>query len=124
MKKQWFLLGIVTVVVLTATLGAHGMIQSRQKESADVLADQVLQMISDLRALRADLVIEVYSRKDEYVHIENGREIPWSQLEQGIRSYLGSVKKNELYWIGRPKVLMLGPDGGCLRASPVYRRKR
>lgn len=88
--------------------------ESRQKESLDDLEELVQKVLRDLRNRDADAALAIYGRQEEYVHIDNGRVVPWAQLEPQVRQYLANAKKNELYWVGTPNILRLGRDAAVV----------
>jgi hypothetical protein len=113
MKKS-FLSVTAAILVLGLELGAGGAAHVNQKSSAAGVLEAAQKMARDLQNRDADSVLALYGRREEFVHIENGKEIPWSALEPQVRMYLGSIKKNDISWVGTPKVLILGPESAVV----------
>jgi len=113
--KTSLLLGILIALTLPATL-----VGRPPEDTAADLAQLAQKMARDLRDRNADAVLDIYGRRAEYVHIENGKEIPFAQLEPAVRSYLESVKTNEIYWVGTPTVLMLGSDAAVVYGTHQF----
>ena len=65
------------------------------------------EMLAALRAKDTERVLAFYGGGPDFVHVDNGRPVTWSQLETGIRQFLSTVRVNDLRWEGRPRVLML-----------------
>src|SRR5262249_18708866 len=85
-----------------------------EKWEQQALIQRSLGMMENARKLDANAVLSAYGRHEEYVHIEDGREIPWAQFSEGIRQYLETVKQNDIRWIGEPKVLIIGRDAAVV----------
>lgn len=106
-RKAWRLF-ISLLVLTTLTVLVQGQTKRRQKENFDDLKEQVQQILRDLRNRDADAALRMYGRRAEYVHIDNGKVVSWAQLEPQVRKFLANVRKNELYWVGTPKIIKLG----------------
>lgn len=72
--------------------------------SLEGLAEEIL---AALRSKDTERVLAYYEGGPDFVHVDNGRPVTWSQLEASMRQFLSTVRVNDLRWEGRPRVLML-----------------
>ena len=96
---------LATSLMLAALLvGQSPSPADSTRAALENLAEEILVA---LRAKDADRVLAYYAPGPDFVHIDNGTPIPWPQLQAGVRKFLGSVRVNDLYWKGRPNVLLV-----------------
>jgi ketosteroid isomerase-like protein len=114
MRKAWRLFILLSLVFATVVVLGQGQTKRRQKDNFVDLQEQVQRVLRDLRNRDAEAALGIYGRRAEYVHIDNGKVVPWAQLEPQVRQYLANVKKNELYWVGTPKILKLEPNAAVV----------
>ena len=95
-----------SALVLIGLLFTQSPPGTGQRTVADLerLAEE---MLAALRAKDADRVLAYYAPPPDFVHIDNGTPIPWPQLQAGVRTFLKSVRVNDLYWKGKPNVLLV-----------------
>ena len=116
MHRSIILLLMLALVPATGRPGQQVSEQQRQ-EITVALQEVVLGMLSSLRQRNAAAALDMYGRHQEFVHIDNGNIVRWQQLESQMRDYLQNAQSNEIYWTGRPNVLVLNED-----AAIVYGR--
>jgi len=107
-------------LVIAGHLRGQDLSAERRQALADSLADQVLEMLQQLRNRDADAVLAAYGRPDEFVHIDNGNVVPWLELEREVRAYLQSVESNELYWEGTPSVVVLDANAAVVYGTHSF----
>lgn len=81
---------------------------------ADTLRATARRMAELLRARDIEGVIDLYGDTVHFVHVEEGRIIPWSQLAAMMRSYLTSVESNPVSIIGDPGVTLVDEDDAVI----------
>lgn len=77
---------------------------------ADSLRLFALHMAELLRARDADAVAALYGDTLDFVHIDNGHLVPWSQMAPMMRNYLRTASANPIYVVGEPGVTVLDPN--------------
>ena len=110
-------------VVLTAIMAvaAPQACQARQAEVpgatgpvADSIRSFAFRMVGLLRARDTEGVLALYGDRSTFVHVEDGVARTWPELERGIRQYFARVTENPISVVGKPGVVLLGPDAAVL----------
>jgi hypothetical protein len=81
---------------------------------ADSLRGFAHQMVALLRDRDAEGALGMYGDTSQFVHVDNGRIIPWPELSGSVRRYLSTATNNPLTVVGQPGVSITDPDNAVL----------
>jgi ketosteroid isomerase-like protein len=113
MKQHWWL-ALALIAAGPVALQAQQLSPPHEPGLADTLVQFARDMVAAVRARDVARTVSFYGRPGEFVHIENGQVVRWRDLEQQMRSFMGSIKENRLEWVGAPRVLVLSRDAAVV----------
>lgn len=111
------------VVVCAICLAAPNLVRGQVAESgpapdheelADSLRAFAYHMADLLRTRNVGGVVGLYGDTVQFVHIDNGDIVPWSQLSVSMRRYLETATSNPLTLVGEPGVTIVDTDNAIL----------
>ena len=92
--------------------GAGGGAPTEERLSEEI-ASLAEDMLAAVRAREPDRVVSFYDAA-VFVHYEDGREVPWTELEPQMRRFMESAARIDLLWMRAPTVVLLGPHAALV----------
>jgi hypothetical protein len=71
-------------------------------------------MTALLRQRDAEGALGLYGDTARFVHVDNGRVIPWPELSVAVRQYLSAATSNPLWVVGEPGVSIADADNAVV----------
>jgi hypothetical protein len=87
---------------------------------ADSLRGFAFEIVARLRARDAAGTLALYGDAAHFVHIDDGRLIPWTSLSVMVRRYFAEVTSNPVRVVGEPGVTITDADDAVLYVTHCF----
>lgn len=104
---------ILSAVVLTAVASPlHAQTQTAKVERAvgplaDSLRAFAMNMAETLRRLDTKGTFALYGNLAQFVHVESGNVVPWTDLARDMTQFFATVRSNPVSVVGEPGVTIM-----------------
>jgi hypothetical protein len=109
---------LLVLAVASPSAAAHAQAAAPAGRAAGPLADSLRafahRMAELLRNRDVEGTLGLYGDTSAFIHVDNGRIIPWTELSATVRRYLSTATSNPVSVVGEPGVTIADADNAVL----------